>query len=174
MPEYASERARQLDATLENQVTSVALPSFKDVAAHVRVYLQRQNVDSGRNNNLYAILKTVKSGDLGTITLGPQFDKGPTESHFYARSGARLSFGITLREGNGRCRLVAYRFHFHLPEGAIPHFYRFDLNDRAHSTPLVEPRSHLHPGHDDIRLPTPVLNPIAVLDRVFYVIDPAI
>jgi hypothetical protein len=94
------------------------------------------------------------------------------DSHFYLESTSRLSFGVTLREANGRCSLVAYRFHMQLPEGSVPSFYRFDLNDKAHQTPLFEPRCHIHPGSDDIRLPCPPLKPLDALDRIFLVIEP--
>jgi len=68
--------------------------------------------------------------------------------------------------------LVAYRFHLSLPEGQSPSFYRFDLNDKAHESPLTEPRCHYHPGVDDVRLPCPVLTPLEVFDRIFMVIEP--
>ena len=66
------------------------------------------------------------------ITVGPEFDKGPTESHFHLESGSRLSFGITLSETNHGCSLVAYRFQLNLLEARSPSFYRFDLNREAH------------------------------------------
>jgi len=83
-----------------------------------------------------------------------------------------LSFGIILRERNGRCSLVSYRFQLNLPEGHLPSFYRFDLNDKTHETPLFEPRCHFHPGLDEVRLPFPALTPLEVLDRIFLVIEP--
>ena len=49
---------------------------------------------------------------------------------------------------------------------------RFDLNDKAHDSPLHEPRCHYHPGADDVRLPCPALTPLEVLDRIFLVIEP--
>src|ERR1017187_3895315 len=49
---------------------------------------------------------------------------------------------------------------------------RFDLNDKAHDSPLHEPRCHYHPGVDEVRLPCPVLTPLEVLDRIFLVIEP--
>ena len=174
MLDHATRRAQELDESLDAQAAMMMLPSFRKVLTGIRVYLQRQNAGSGGKNNVHAILRTATSGDRGIITLGPQFDKGPTDCHYYTRSGGRLSFGITLRDQNGRCSLIAYRFHFHLGTNAAPGFYRFDLNDRAHSNPLLEPRSHLHVGRDNIRLPVPVLSPLAVLDRIFYVIESAI
>ena len=87
------------------------------------------------------------------------FDKGPTQSHFHLESGSRLSFGITLREDNGRCSLIAYRFQLNLQESQSPSYYRFDLNEKAHESPLLEPRCHYHAGVEDVRLPCPSSSP---------------
>jgi hypothetical protein len=171
MPAGAAERARKLDGKLESQADSIGLPSSHKVLAGLRNYLLTQNERADGRNNVYKGLRSETSGDVVTIWLGPQFDEGPTDSHFYLESNSRLSFGITLREANGRCSLIAYRFHLHLPEGSASSFYRFDLNPRPHDTPLREPRCHLHPGSDDVRLPCPPLSPLDVLDRIFLVIE---
>jgi hypothetical protein len=172
MPGGAPERARTLDEGLERLVESIVLPSSRDMIAEVGTYLRKQDADTGNRNNVYKILKTATSHDIVYMTVGPSFDKGPTDSHFYLESGSRLSFGITLRENNRRCSLVSYRFQLNLPEGRIPSFYRFDLNDKAHETPLFEPRCHFHPGVEEVRLPCPALTPLEVLDRIFLVIEP--
>ena len=172
MPGGAPERAKKLDGGLERLVESIVLPSSRDTIAQVRTYLLGQDADTGNKNNVYNIFKTITSQDMVYMTVGPSFDKGPTDSHFYLESGSRLSFGITLCESNRRCSLVSYRFQLSLPEGQSPSFYRFDLNDKAHETPLFEPRCHFHPGLDEVRLPCPALTPLEVLDRIFLVIEP--
>jgi len=174
MPAGAPGRARELDDELGSQAASIILPSSREVLARVRNYLLAQNDRADGRNNVYKDLRSGTSGNVVTISLGPLFDKGPTDSHFYLTSNSRLSFGITLREANGRCSLIAYRFHLHLPEGSASSFYRFDLNPRPHDTPLREPRCHLHPGSDDMRLPCPPLSPLGVLDRIFLVIEPTL
>ena len=170
MPTRAHERAKALDGGFEQSLAGIALPSV----AQIRTYLQMQDADLGHRNNVARILKTFSNHGLTFVSVGPSFDNGPTETHFHLESGSRLSFGITLREANGRCFLVAYRFHLSLPEGRSPSFYRFDLNEKAHETPLTEPRCHYHPGVDDVRLPCPALNPLEVLDRIFLVIEPQV
>jgi hypothetical protein len=172
MPGGAPQRAKALDERIERLLASIILPSSRDAIAHVRTYLLKQNADIGNRNNVYRIFKTATSQNIVSISVGPTFDKGPTDSHFYLESGSRLSLGIFLRESNGRCSLVAYRFQLNLPEPQSPSFYRFDLNEKAHDTPLSEPRCHYHPGTDDIRLPCPALTPLEVLDRIFLVIEP--
>jgi hypothetical protein len=172
MPRGAPDRARNLDGSLERLLASIVLPSCRDTVAQVRTYLLKQNADMGNRNNVYGILKTGTSRDVVSVWVGPSFDSGPTESHFYLDSGSRLSFGITLRESNSRCSLIAYRFQLNLPEAQSPSFYRFDLNDKAHDFPLFEPRCHLHPSSDEVRLPIHPLTPLEVLDRIFLVIEP--
>jgi hypothetical protein len=172
MPGGAPERAKKLDGGLERLVESIVLPSSRDTIAQVRTYLLKQDADTGHKNDVYKVFKTTISQGVVYITVGPSFDKGPADSHFYLESGSRLSFGITLRENNRRCSLVSYRFQLNLPESHSPSFYRFDLNDKAHETPLFEPRCHFHPGMDEVRLPCPALTPLEVLDRIFLVIEP--
>ena len=172
MPARAHERAKALDGGIEQSLAGLALSSVRDSVAQIRTYLQIQDADLGYPNNVARIFKTTWSHGLTFISMGPSFDKGPTDTHFQLESGSRLSFGITLREGNGRCSLVAYRFQLNLPENRSPSFYRFDLNDKAHESPLTEPRCHYHVGVDDARLPCPVLSPVEVLDRIFLVIEP--
>jgi hypothetical protein len=161
-----------LDGVIESSLASLSLPSSRDMIAQVRTYLLRQEAEIHKGNNVYRILRKAESRMLVTITLGPTFDDGPTDQHFYLESGARLSFGLTLREANGRCALVAYRFQLNLPEGHNSSFYRFDLNDKGHAEPLFEPRCHIHPGLEKVRLPLPTLSPVEVLDRIFLVIEP--
>jgi len=160
-----------LDGEIEKSLSSIILPSSKDVVAQLRTYLLRQEDEIGTGNNVYRILRTTTSRNAVIITLGPTFDKGPSDEHFHLESGARLSFGVTLKETNGRCALVAYRFQLNLPTTHSPSFYRFDLNDKLHAQPLQEPRCHIHPGLDMVRLPCPPLAPIEVLDRIFLVIE---
>ena len=172
MPARAHERAKALDGGIEQSLAGLALPSVRDSFAQIRAYLQWQDAALGHGNSVPQILKKEPKDDLTFITLGPSFDKGPTDSHFYLESGSRLSFFVELREGNGRCSLVRYRFQLNLPESQSPSFYRFDLNEKAHERPLIEPRCHYHLGVDNVRLPCPVLTPLEVSDRIFLVIEP--
>ena len=172
MSDSAHERAKTLDDVIGTSLELLRLPSSRDLTAQLHTYLLRQESEIRKGNNVLSMLKTAESRQRVTITLGPTFDNGPTDQHFYLESGARLSFGVTLREANGRCELVAYRFQLNLPEGHAYSFFRFDLNDKGHVEPLLEPRCHLHPGLENVRLPFPALTPIEILDRIFLVIEP--
>ena len=174
MPSGAPIRAKTLDDHYEVALASLGLPSARDVVAQVRTYLQHQDAELSRKNNALRLVKQTVSQEITSITLGPTIDRGPTDQHFYLESESRLSFGIEIRETQGRCSLVAYRFHLSLPDGMSPSFYRFDLNPQAHGSPLTEPRAHYHVAMEHIRLPSPVLAPLEVLDRIFQVIEPQV
>src|SRR5262245_18897462 len=174
MPSGAPTRAKILDGRYEEALASIGLPPAQDVAAQVRAYLQHQDAELSRKNNALRLVKKTESHGVTSIMLGPAIDKGPTDQHFYLESESRLSFSIEIRETQGRCSLVAYRFHLSLPDGMSPSFYRFDLNSQAHASPLTEPRAHYHVAPDYIRLPSPVLTPLEVLDRIFEVIEPQV
>jgi len=174
MPSGAPTRAKILDDRYEEALASIGLPSARDVAAQVRTYLQHQDAELSRKNNALSLVKQTVSQEITSITLGPAIDKEPTDRHFYLESESRLSFCIEIRETQGRCSLVAYRFHLSLPDGMSPSFYRFDLNPKPHESPLTEPRAHYHVAMEHIRLPSPVLTPVEVLDRIFQVIEPQV
>ena len=125
-------------------------------------------------NNVYSKIKFEPPDAAGValIALGPSIDKGPTDQHLHLDSGSRLSFLLVVREAAGTSELVSFRFHFHFPEGHSPVYLRFDLNRDAHKDPLSEPLCHLHPGRKHIRVPIPLLAPIEILDRLFFVIEP--
>jgi len=168
----ARKLARDLDAqlgTLTRSIEGSALAFF----LRIRGYLLKQDRRIGSKQNLEQIVQYDKGpGDKFQIFLGPPIDKGQNESFFNFPSGARLSFSIALREHDGRCDILSYRFHFHFPNNHSPEFVRIDLLDKSHPDPLAEPLAHIHPGIHSIRLPCPPLDPIEVLDRVFFVLDP--
>jgi hypothetical protein len=65
--------------------------------------------------------------------------------------------------------MIAYDFEVYFPSGErlIP-FIRFDLNSRGHSNDELGLRAHLHPGHEDLQLPSPLLSPLDALNFVIY------
>lgn len=172
MANAAEQRAAVADIKLGEQLTAIHLDSSNEVKAQIRTYLLKVDAEMGTGNNVHKLLKTATSGKVTEIEVGPHFEKGPTGSYFQLESGARLSFGITLREENKRCSLVAYRFQLNIGIASMPGFFRFDLTERAHPNPLSEPRCHLHPGIENVRIPLPPLTPLEVLDRIFLVIEP--
>jgi hypothetical protein len=172
MIETARDLALRRDANMHDEATAIELRSVNSFFITLRVYLEKQNDRIGAKNDIYGILKRAEDpSGLALFNLGPQIDKCDTQEHFHFPSGARLSFGITVRARANCCSLVSYRFHHHMPEGSSPAFLRFDLNSKLHQDPLIEPKCHLHPGRDDVRIPMPALTPSEVLDRIFFVVE---
>jgi hypothetical protein len=65
--------------------------------------------------------------------------------------------------------LIAYDFELCFPErlhqeARFPRFVRFDLNPPAHGNESRGLRCHMHPGHDDLLAPAPLMSPFDVLD----------
>ena len=161
-------RARARDRRLSGEHSAIQLESPKKVLQQIRAYLMARQDDGHPGTDLYK-LRPKESTDETLINLGPTIDKGATDGHFFLKSGARLSFGLTLRsETRHHSTLIAYRFDYRIEKTV----YRFDLNKGIHKNPLREPRGHLHPGSDCIRVPTPSLKPSEILDILFFAIEP--
>jgi hypothetical protein len=163
-----------IDSESQIKIEALRLPPAGDLFRELRAFLYRfQQSQNSTFNNVYGLLTIDKDTPRrALVNLGPSFDKGETTDHFRFDSGARLSFGITLAADDRESRLLGYRFHYVAPDGKSPTFIRFDLNRELHSSPLMEPLCHMHPGHDDIRLPSVVMHPLHVLEVVLYVVHP--
>lgn len=157
----------------------LALPaSARTLASDVRKCLMiaaDEGVLRSPPETIFRLLKTEeRAPEQGTIVMvllgAATFDKGQSDDDgFFIRSdGARLSFGVTVAYRRGvEPEMLTYRFHLRFPRNSSPTFIRFDLNDESRE-PLIEPRSHLHPGSDEIRLPVPVMTPLEILERLLY------
>jgi len=107
------------------------------------------------------------------LTGGP-LDFGRTtepniDTHFVRADGGVVHFAMTLSEDHARNSVVfAYGFEVYFPSQKPIAFVRFDLNYVGHGNDEAGLRSHLHPGNDDLQLPSPVLAPIEALLLVLY------
>jgi len=79
-----------------------------------------------------------------------------------------FNFGVTVRQEKRSLELVAYRFELRLPENSEPRFIRFDLNGPEHDNSKRDIRCHLHPGHDDLLVPSALLAPVEILELFLY------
>ena len=98
-------------------------------------------------------------------------DKGQAAGSFLHKpDGSRLSFGVqAVFDERKPGALVSFRFHLQLPIGSVPLFLRFDLNpETAAHEPLLEPRYHVHPGSNEIRVQIPPMTPAQVLHKLIY------
>ena len=168
--EDAQNRAIALNLEIDQEADAHQLDEPGMFLTHIRSLLL-SNEQQEVINNIHTLLKKTENRDMVYIVLGPQIDKGPSDGHFKFDTGARLSFGITLRRQRKKAALHSYRFHYAFPDGHSPAFIRFDLSPKGDRAHLEESRCHIHPGLSKTRIPSRVLSPIEVLDRVFYVLD---
>ena len=169
--ERARKLAETLDSKTDRELTELRLDPPHKVLSQIRAYLLRRSEDMKTRNNPIKLLRFYSENDFVQIDLGPSIDKGSTPQHFHFDSGARLSFGLSLREVEGKSQVISFRYHYVFPEKQSPKYLRFDLNKAPHADPLAEPRCHSHPGIDDVRIPFSVHNPIEILDRIFFVLE---
>jgi hypothetical protein len=145
--------------------------------------IQRHLVDACDDGALvtkqHEILKRLRLSDspLGAqpafvAILGGEKDLKRTGQHpcFRRRDGAWFTFTITVcRRGRGPLDLHAYDFELCFPEARdrdarFPRFVRFDLNPPGHDNEGRALRCHMHPGHDDLIVPAPLMTPLEILD----------
>ena len=165
--------AKALEARTEEDLAKILLPPPDEYFRKIRIYLQRLT-DTGRTANGVHVLsrRSLHSGD-SQINAGPTILKEPCESCIHFRSGAQLSFGVTLRSDGKQTTLLSYRFYLSLLPASGLRFVRIDLNAPKDAyDPLHMPRCHIHPGFEGIHIPFPVMGPIEVLDRIVHVIEP--
>jgi hypothetical protein len=132
-----------------------------------------EGVLSTKPHRVRALLKMkagVVDGKEVTLIEGGVVEDGQDSQDFFYRSdGARISFGITTLETDKGIELYAYRFSIWFGAGKVPPFVRVDLNPPNRvQDPLTAPRSHVHPGSDEILIPTPVVEPVALLEKFLY------
>ena len=172
--EHALLRAVALDDKTHNEIEELVFPSPRRLFSEIRAYLYRRSEEMDTRNNPYALLRLDQGNSRALIVLGPEFDKGSTPEHFHFDSGARLSFGLALREYDRGWQLASFRYHYEFGATRSPQYFRFDLNEARHEDPLAEPRCHLHPGMEDVRLPFPLHDPFEILDRIFFVLEKSV
>jgi len=104
----------------------------------------------------------------------PDRSRDPDGRHLRRSDGAWFDFSITVREIAAQIEVLTYRFEIRFPPGIGAPFMRFDHNlpEVNAGKPANEPRSHLHPGHDDLRVPTPQMSPEEVTRILLYELRP--
>src|SRR5271169_3296498 len=96
--ERAKARAEALDSRTFDEIGELRLGRPHEVLSEIRAYLLRRSgeMNNAKNNPIQS-LKLKETNGAAVIVLGPTIDNGPTPEHFKFDSGARLSFGLTLR-----------------------------------------------------------------------------
>jgi hypothetical protein len=165
---------------LQSRILAGGLPlsgDAKDLFQVLRRYLL-EACDTGdlstRQADVFRLLKLAESPfgglDQKAIVGGEKDLKRRGELPcFVRRDGARLHFTITVTQRpGGPLVLFAYDFELMFPPGLEPRFVRFDLNEQGHDNEQNGIRSHMHPGHDDLQMPAPLLHPVEILDLLVY------
>lgn len=161
-------------------VTSALPVTPQGLYEEVRVLLVRAIREDALQNGMYAVKKLLRltpdpehGRSYWVLTGGPidfrRAAEPDPEMRFVRTDGGIVHFHMTLRECDARSiEVLAYGFEVYFPsQDPIP-FVRFDLNFRGHGNDEAGLRSHLHPGNDDLQLPSPVLEPLEALLLVLY------
>ncbi len=126
--------ARSREARVAVELDGIELPPTQQFFGQLRFYLQRMT-DRGRLTKGARSLSQLETTEGHTqINVGPTIFRAPCENCLIFRSGAQLSFGITLRVNGSYSRLIAYRFHLNLVQSSGLRFIRIDLNPPNQNT----------------------------------------
>jgi hypothetical protein len=171
---------RGLQLRLEQNV--LPLPAFaRELHDQFGSVLRRAIRDEVLANGLYDVgqllrltLASPSDPTVFALTGGPKdfrrvVSAPDRRERFVRDDGAVLHFALVVRERQAMpMDLIAYGFEVYFPsDGPIP-FVRFDLNDRRHSNDDLGLRAHLHPGNEDLQLPSPLMDPVEVLNFMIY------
>lgn len=120
------------------------------------------------HHEVTALMKREESDGNILIEGGVvDFRRTSEKDQFRRKDGGLFNFGVTVRE-KPALELIAYRFELRLPQGSEPRFIRFDLNRPDHDNSEAGIRCHLHPGHDDLLVPSALLAPVEILELYLY------
>ncbi len=132
-----------------------------------------------KKRDVWKLLKTGDSpiscdGGVGIYGGEKDFKRRGDKPRFVRNDGAWFHFTITVDMRDRRpLALIAYDFELVFPEKLVkehqfPLFVRFDLNQPGHRNDCRELRAHMHPGHDDLITPAPLMAPLEILRLFLY------
>jgi hypothetical protein len=136
----------------------------------------RDAIDEGKlktkPHEIFKMLKksSTSKGEVEIVGGEKNFHRTLDKAHFTRADGAWFDFAITVaRASDGKSLiLLAYDFEIRFPEHIKPAFVRFDLNQPGHENEIIGLRSHLHPGSDDLSVPSPLMSPLEILDVLLH------
>lgn len=86
--------------------------------------------------------------------------------------GGWLFFNAVVRPEAGELQIVAYDVERVFGPGHRPRWVRYDYNEPGHPNEARGLRSHLHPGNDDIQLPSAVFAPHELIEILLGPLGP--
>lgn len=152
----------------------------RELYEQIRRTLSRAIREEVLRNGEYAVKRLLrltrdpKEPAQGWLLTGGPHDFGriaepKLDTHFVRDDGGVVHFAMTLLERDARTvEVLAYDFEVYFPSREPISFVRFDLNVLGHGNDEEGLRSHVHPGNDDLQLPSPVLEPSEALLLLLY------
>lgn len=101
------------------------------------------------------------------------FDRDPALADLRTPDGGWITFSAVLRPNRETLEILAYTFERVFRSDAQPRFVRFDYNVLDHDNDKRGLRSHVHPGNDDMQLPSPILAPHELIELLLGEMGPA-
>ncbi|MBI5609113.1 MAG: hypothetical protein HY902_09545 [Deltaproteobacteria bacterium] len=130
---------------------------YRWLAVAIRTHAPAQHVDQLLRRQV-----DPNHRDTAVIYIG---GTKPSDPKLVSSFGLAAHGKFVIRSTRAGHELCAYAFTVAKPaaDGTPRNFVRLDLNAEFHVDPNGEPRSHLHPSHDYVRIPTAVLHPKELL-----------
>jgi hypothetical protein len=154
----------------DRSISSVDLTvkSGKSLRSEILKLLTKAHNDRILKNNIADIMGLLKTSEDQQQYLIK--DRTRDIPHFARHDGFWFDFSIMIDLSANPAEVIGFNFELRFPENLIqnhnqPHFIRFDFNPPGHSN---EVRLHFHPGCDDFMIPSPPMNPIAILHLFLY------
>ncbi|WP_434299702.1 hypothetical protein [Corallococcus exiguus] len=162
LPATATELHDALRQILQKAVRTESLTTPPYKASGLLVFSESKE-KSRRGGPVYAIAGGPKDFVRRTADVDPK-------ERIVRDDGAVIHFTITVEEppGAGVLFIHSYDFELYFPQNGPVGFVRFDLNKLEHKNSDLGVRSHLHPSHENLLVPSPLLSPTELLCFLVY------
>jgi hypothetical protein len=111
-----------------------------------------------------SLVDAIDGGTAELLVIGEKNqERERAVPHLVRDDDAWFDFTITVRERGPALELLAYDFEIRFPPQMGAPFLRFDLNLPDHPNQTRDLRAHIHPGHDDLSAPAPLMHPLELI-----------
>jgi len=186
---YKNEQWEKLCSAIQKRsLDSISLEVEKATILHKEILKSLvsawdDNILVNPSSEIYKFLKLKKTSinnvSYAEIMGGEKnFKRDKKIPHFQLNNGCWFDFTIAIDETMKPAQIIAFDFELRFPEMAdidnkksYPRFLRIDLNPPNHANDDTSMRFPLHPGHDDIMIHSPPMNPLEILHLFLYGIN---